>query len=506
MINFANVNFEYHITRADGINEDVTGIRDVNLHIDSGEFVVLTGGSGCGKTTLIRLINGLIPHFYNGTLNGQVTVCGMSVKETPIYELSEKVGSVFQNPRSQFFNVNTTDEIAFAAENQRMNPEQIQMLIQETADSLQIANLLDRNIFGLSGGEKQIIACAGIAVLGPDVIVLDEPSSNLDHDAIRRLAEILKAWKEEGKTIVIAEHRLFYLKDLADRMLLFKDGRIKQEYDSKQIKCLTFDDTEKLGIRALSLYDVPYRPVKKTVGESFLELENFNFSYKDQKHSIHIPKLCIPRDSVVAIIGHNGAGKSTLARNICGLEKRCKGIMEYSGKRMKCKDRLHNCYMIMQDVNHQLFTESVGDEVMLSMTDKMLGEEQKKEQAHAILQGLDLDELFESHPMALSGGQKQRTAISSGMASSKPILIFDEPTSGLDLSHMKQVALEVKKLKELGKTVLIITHDYEFILQCCDYIVELKEGRVRDCYLLDEITIRKLREFVLMQTEGEDGV
>lgn len=507
MIEFADVSFKYAITKADGVKEDVAGVRNINLAIRDGEFVVLTGGSGCGKTTLIRLINGLIPHFYNGEINGKVTVANRVVKDTPIYELSEKVGSVFQNPKTQFFNVNTTDEIAFAAENQRRKPEQIRAHIKNTADSLKINELLDRSIFELSGGEKQIVACAGIAVLSPSVIVLDEPSSNLDHDAIGRLGRILKTWKKEGKTIVVAEHRLFYLRELADRMLLLKDGRIEQEYDPKEINRLTFNDTKELGIRTLSLFDVPCEQTEKTIAKDYLRLENFDFSYKDKKHSIHIPQLSIPGGCIVAIIGCNGAGKSTLARNICGLEKQCKGTMEYGGKRMKYRDRLHNCYMIMQDVNHQLFTESVGDEVMLSMTDKTLKEEEKKSRAHTILKELDLDELFETHPMALSGGQKQRVAIASGIASSKPILLFDEPTSGLDLFHMKQVASQVKTLKELGKTVLIITHDYEFLLQCCDYIVEMKDGQVKDSYLLEDSTMNKLKDFVLMQTKGgEDNV
>lgn len=506
MIEFADVSFEYHITRADGEKRDVTGVRNINLSIRDGEFVVLTGGSGCGKTTLIRLINGLIPHFYNGALTGRVTVGDMVVKDTPIYELSESVGSVFQNPRTQFFNVNTTDEMAFAAENQRRDPELIKELIKSTADLLDVGGLLDRNIFELSGGEKQIVACAGIAVLSPNVIVLDEPSSNLDHEAIRRLGRILKAWKEEGKTIIAAEHRLFYLKDLADRMLLLKDGRVEHEYDSEEISRLTYRDTKELGIRTLSLSDVPFRRAEKFTSKDYLKLENFNFSYKDKKHSIHIPQLSIPGNCAVAIIGHNGAGKSTLARNICGLEKNCRGILEYGGKRMKYKNRLHNCYMIMQDVNHQLFTESVGDEVMLSMTDKPLTEEEKKSRTHEILASLDLDELFETHPMALSGGQKQRVAIASGIASSKPILILDEPTSGLDLAHMRQVALEVRRLKELGKTIFIITHDYEFILQCCDQIVEMSGGQVKDNYFLDESTISKLKEFVFLRRGGENNV
>ena len=226
-----------------------------------------------------------------------------------------------------------------------------------------------------------------------------------------------------------------------------------------------------------------------------LTLEKFVFTYKDGKHGINIPKLELPARSIIAIIGHNGAGKSTLARNICGLEKKCRGVMKLGGKTLKAKNRLRNCYMIMQDVNHQLFTESVRDEVMLSITDKQMTDTEKTQRSVEILVQLDLSEYSDKHPMALSGGQKQRTAIASGIASSKPIIIFDEPTSGLDLAHMKQVAGEILKLRDMGKTIFIVTHDPEFILSCCDHIVRLEEGRVSENYALDKDTVTGLLQF-----------
>ena len=212
MIEFSNVSFNYIVTGANGEKEEICGLHDVSCRIDKGEFVVLTGGSGCGKTTFIRLINGLIPNFYDGCLSGDITMDGTKVSEMSISEISSRVGSVFQNPRSQFFNVNTTDEIAFAAENQQRDPPLIIDRISKTARSMGIEKLIDRNIFELSGGEKQMVACAGIGVLSPDIIVLDEPSSNLDHSAMRCLSEILKSWKNEGKTIIIPNTDFFILK------------------------------------------------------------------------------------------------------------------------------------------------------------------------------------------------------------------------------------------------------------------------------------------------------
>lgn len=216
-------------------------------------------------------------------------------------------------------------------------------------------------------------------------------------------------------------------------MLILENGSVIKELTADEIKALTITDTERMGIRPMTLPDISCSHQKTEVQGDVLLLEDFCFTYKNCKHGINIPRLELPTNRIIAIIGHNGAGKSTLARNICGLERRCKGTLTMNGKKLKAKDRLHNCYMIMQDVNHQLFTESVRDEVMLSMTDKSLTDEQKALKADEILTQLDLAEYADTHPMALSGGQKQRTAIASGIASSKPIIIFDEPTSGLDL-------------------------------------------------------------------------
>ncbi len=496
MIEFSNVTFKYNVTGANGEKDEICGLHDVNCCIDKGEFIVLTGGSGCGKTTFIRLINGLIPHFYDGCLSGDITMDGTKIGEMSISDISSRVGSVFQNPRSQFFNVNTTDEIAFAAENQQRKPELIVDRIGKIARSMRIEKLLDRNIFELSGGEKQLVACAGIGVLSPDIIVLDEPSSNLDHSAMRYLSEILGSWKKEGKTIIIAEHRLFYLKDLADRMIIMENGTMIREFDSDDLKSMSYDDTLKLGIRSLSLDSVSYSGKPGVLRSEALSFHDFRFEYKDKKHSIDISGLEVPAGCVTAIIGHNGAGKSTFARNICGLEKKCRGYIEYLDNRWWHKDRLHNCYMIMQDVNHQLFTESVEDEVMLSMTDGDMSEEDKRERARDILDKLDLSKYYETHPMALSGGQKQRVAIASGIASEKPVIVFDEPTSGLDLFHMEQVAEVIEDLVRIGKNVFVITHDYEFILKCCDYIIHLENGIVKGSYMLDDDSICKIKEFM----------
>ena len=214
MIRIDHVTFSYG-----GETEQTGGIQDIELQIEHGEFVVLCGESGCGKTTVTRLLNGLIPHYYEGSMSGSVWVNGAEVSKQPLYDTAKIVGSVFQNPRSQFFNVDTTSEITFGCENLGQPAETIRERLERTIRDFHLEKLMGRNIFHLSGGEKQKIACAGVSIMEPEILVLDEPSSNLDAASISDLRKILAFWKEQGKTIVISEHRLYYLRGVADRFV-----------------------------------------------------------------------------------------------------------------------------------------------------------------------------------------------------------------------------------------------------------------------------------------------
>lgn len=230
MIEFKDVAFQYEQGSSKG------KIENINLTIHDGEVVLICGESGCGKTTLTRLINGLIPHYYEGTLTGQTIVEGIDVKNVSLYALSGVVGSVFQNPRTQFFTVDTTSEIAFGCENLAIDADEINLRIEKTVGALKIEDLLNRSLFALSGGEKQKIACASVSAMEPDIFVLDEPSSNLDIKSIRELKDVLRKWKAQGKTIVIAEHRLYYLMDIADRVLYMQGGQIKENLSISDFK------------------------------------------------------------------------------------------------------------------------------------------------------------------------------------------------------------------------------------------------------------------------------
>lgn len=498
MIEIKNVSFAYRVSDTEGRPILRPAVKDINLKINSGEFLVLTGSSGCGKTTVCRLINGLIPHYFEGEKQGEVLINSTDVAAQPIYETARLVGSVFQNPRSQFFNVDTTSELAFAAENQGRNPVIIRRDIERASDLLGLSPLLGRSMFQLSGGEKQKIACGTVAVADPPVIVLDEPSSNLDMDGIEELRKTLALWKSQGKTVIIAEHRLFFLRELADRVVLFEDGVITRQFTSEQFIHLTTSETSSLGIRSVTLPVLPAHENSTAKELRTITLEGIEFTYSDKLHGIRIPSLELPQNEIIAIIGHNGAGKSTFARTLCGLNKKAKGSVLLNGKKIPVSKMLCHCYMIMQDVNHQLFTESVLEEVLLSVPET-LPEDSRDRKAREALKFLDMDAFNELHPMALSGGQKQRVAIACGLASDKEIILLDEPTSGLDYMHMKQVADVLRMLRERGKTVLVITHDLELISCCAAHVLHLGKGSVHDNYAVGNTSISRMKEFFVQK-------
>ena len=498
MIKIDHISFSYGEE-----NENTGGVRDIDLNIEDGQFVVLCGESGCGKTTVTRLINGLIPHYYEGKMTGEVWVNGAKVSEQPLYDTAAVVGSVFQNPRSQFFNVDTTSEITFGCENLGQPEKDIRERLAKTVRDFRLEKLMDRNIFHLSGGEKQKIACAGVSIMEPDVLAMDEPSSNLDAASILDLRKILAFWKSQGKTIIVSEHRLYYLRGLADRFIYLADGQVSHDYSAAEFEQLTEQQRSDMGLRTFALERL-LPPVLPQQAKTALALRNFHFAYKNEPETLHIMDCEIPTNRIVGIIGNNGAGKSTFSRCFCGLEKRC-GEIVWNGKKYRPKDRLNTCYMVMQDVNHQLFTESVLEEVLLSMPGKDSDESPENvAKAEAILTEMDLLPYKACHPMGLSGGQKQRVAIASAIASERPVILFDEPTSGLDLFHMRQVADSVKGLADSGKTIVIVTHDPEFILRCCNYVIHLENGRLEENYFLQDTEGRE-RLFNFFMMEGGGG-
>ena len=483
MIQLENVSFSY-------TGRKNNSVKNINLNINEGECILICGRSGCGKTTVIRHINKLIPWLHSGDSEGRVYIENENIVDIPMYKISEKVGSVFQNPRSQFFNVDTDSEIAFGLENLSYPQETIIERVEQTSEEMNIKKLRNRSIFELSGGEKQKIAFASAYAMMPEIYVLDEPSSNLDIYAIDELKENIERLKSQGKTIVIAEHRLYYLKDVADKIVYMEEGKIKKIFTPDEMIKLKNEERENMGLRILNYEYVDQNENNITKCENSLELKDLCVGYKN-KDIINNISLIAHGGEIISIIGHNGAGKSTFLRTLCGLLKKKRGTIKYNGTEIKNKKQLELSYMVMQDVNYQLFAESLEKECTLGLNNIEI------DKAWNVLKELNLYEYREMHPATLSGGQKQRLAVAAGIVSGKEILIFDEPTSGLDFDSMKKVSDLMVKLSKMGKIIFVVTHDYEFISLCSTRIIHLDDGQMIEDYELNKETINRLKEFFI---------
>ena len=456
MIKFENVNVTMQGKRI---------LSDINLEIQDGEFVLICGESGCGKTTMTKLINGLIPHFVRDvSVDGTITVCGKNVAEMPMYEIAELVGSVFQNPRTQFFYTNSNAEMAFGLENGGVEPEYIRKRIKNTINELDIEKLEDRDVFSMSGGEKQLLAFASVYAMNPQIYVLDEPSANLDIAAMEKLSERMKVIKEKGHTVVVAEHRLAWIQKFVDRIIYMKEGRIEQEFTSDEFKALSDLKRKQMGLRSIVPAQIQIPEITGNSEDAVLQIYNLSCKRKKQMIFQNI-SLSARAGDIIGITGKNGAGKSTFCNCLCGLLKPKGGEILYQGKKLSEKARTKLFGMVMQEVNHQLFSDSVKNECLLA------NEEASEQEIRELLEKFDLEEYAEYHPMILSGGQ--RLAICQAVMGEKKLLIFDEPTSGLDFRHMCQVEKLMKQLSEEKYIIIVVTHDYEFLNRACKRYIRI---------------------------------
>ena len=460
MISIDNVSFGY--------GETQETLSQVSTAIAPGECVLLCGASGCGKTTVTKLINGLIPAFTPGCrLEGRVEVDGLDPGTTPMYELARKVGSVFQNPKSQFFNLDTDSELAFGLENEGRTPEEIRKRVSDTVDALHLQELQARNIFSLSGGQKQLLAFGSVYAMGPEIFVLDEPTANLDQDAIARLHDQIAGLKRQGRTVVIAEHRLYFLTDLIDRVLYLRDGVLERTFTREQFCALTDREREALGLRTLIPAGCTLPAAAPAGAKEGLSVEGLTCAYRKEPPVFQALSFSARPGEVVAITGPNGVGKTTLSRCLCGLIREQAGQIQLDGRHLNRKERQRAAFCVMQDVNHQLFSDSVWGECRMSAPDA------PDSTVEGVLDNLHLLPFRERHPMSLSGGQKQRLAVATALLSEKPILIFDEPTSGLDYARMVEVSGVIRSLAQQGRIVLVVTHDQEFLQRACDRVLRL---------------------------------
>ena len=474
-------------------NQEKPILDHVSLKVAPGECVVLIGPSGCGKTTLTRLVNGLIPHSYEGELSGRVRVNGRDVSEWTADELGVEVGSVFQNPRGQFVNIDVASEIAFGCECLGLPPAEIVERVDAATTALGIRGFAGRSIVELSGGQKQSVILAAAWAMHPNVFVLDEPTASLDTASMRRLARVLSQLKSQGKTILVSEHRLWWLAGIADRVIAMEDGQLQAQWNAADFGCLTSEERHRRGLRAWSdqeLYErrTTSKSEKVAVHTRALPCKNAGIraqelvaGYKRGTPILQSASITLAPGRITGIIGENGAGKTTLLRCLCGLTKESRGTISIEDKKRRRKQRPAFVHLVMQEPGYQLFSDSV-----LKEAESACGDPGAAEKVRGILERFGLIDLLDRHPLSLSGGERQRLSIAVGILRGSHVMLLDEPTSGLDYRNMQGVAAALRDAANEGCAIGIVTHDLEFLCEVCDEIAEVEDGRIRATYPLDD--------------------
>lgn len=441
-------------------------LKKSNLNIKTGECVVLTGISGSGKSSILNLINGLATRYDNCKISGEVLFQHHDIVKLELYQIAQLIASVFQNPKTSFFNVNTTMELLFFLENNGVPRQEMQKRLSDLLNLFPIANLLNRNIFELSGGERQILSIATAYISGVQCVLLDEPSANLDSKYIKIVAKMLAILKKRGVTLLVAEHRLYYLMDVADRVLVVANGTISQEYSISKFKQLSEKKLYAMGLRTRQEVQLkPFSPM--TSGEFYIK----SLYKKLINHQIlKIRDLSLKKGNIYGVVGLDGSGKTSLIKALLGVDKKCQVAIYLDDKLLSTRQRIKLSSWVMQDVNNQLFTDSVMAEIKLGIGNISV------DKINQVIKKLKLSSLLDRHPLSLSVGQKQRVAIASTILSQKTLLYFDEPTSGMDYLNMIAISKLLRDSSTNNNIIIIVSHDVEFLNQTVDHVIKLSSN------------------------------
>jgi len=449
---------------------------DISLTIDSGEFVLVSGPSGCGKSTLALALTGLIPQVVPVRLSGCIAVNGKDTQTHPVPELAQQIGLVFQNPAVQLFHATVEEEVAFAPRNLHLPAEQVAARVAESLEMTGVGHLRRRTVRSLSGGEQQRVAIASVLALRPSVLVLDEPTANLDWQGVERLMETLAhLHREHGVTVVLIEHRFAAAASLATRVVLMDAGRVV--VDSPPDTVLT----NKALLASLGLR-YPWHDLGRQIEisdsaapppgvEPLVALRGVTAGYGREPVLSNLDLALYP-GQFAALVGGNGAGKTTVARLLGGILRPQRGRVAWhsSARRMPAGQRAG---LLFQNPLHQLVCDSVEEEVALGPRALGLGTD-----FSPLLEAGDLTQLQDRRPQNLSAGQQQRVALAATLALRPRLLILDEPTMGQDWGHLSRLMDYLTCLHGNGQAILLITHDDRLVCRYAQRIVRLDGGRV----------------------------
>lgn len=499
-------------------------LTDISLTVQPGEFILLTGPSGCGKTTLCRCLNGLVPKFYNGVMEGSVKVAGLDTKENPIMKLAQHVGLIFQNPDNQIFALTVEKDIAFGLENLGVEKDTMFKEIEWAVMTTGLQQLRQRATHELSGGQKQRLTIASVLAMHPEIIVLDEPTAFLDPVGAEHIFSVLdRLNKELGITVILIEHRMDLAAKHVDRMIVLDGGKVVQDGDPATV--FADDQTRLLGVGIPRVFELARRLDSRGVhfnrlpvsaqqfydelrprlpehkhhrpevidelsgftGEHHhqptIEVKDVHFTYPGNVNALRGVSMTIHQEDYVAIMGENGAGKTTLVKHFNGLLKPSSGqvlVNSVDVSTLSVAQLARNIGLVFQNPDDQLFEETVEKEISFALRNFGFDESVIEQRVTWALNLLDLTDYRHKSPFTLSGGERKRVALASVLAWDPDILVLDEPTIGQDYGQKERLRHFLAHLQSQGKTVVIVTHDVEFVAESKPRIVLMAGGRVVD--------------------------
>lgn len=493
MIDVASLSFSY-VSELTG--DRVEALKDVDLSADAGSLTLVCGASGCGKSTLMKALTGLVPQMTPGELDGAVRINGRNLADVALTDVGHLCSSVFQNPRTQFFCDTVAEELAFCGENYGRERATLRQQSERAAKLMGISHLMEHKLTTLSGGQLQKVALACALASGAPVLLADEPTSNLDPAAISEVRAALKVLKEQGLTIVVVEHRLHFLRGLADQVLLMESGRVTRRWSGAEFFSMGQAQRRSLGLRTLVDPGPPETWVgqvqagrqenqvrqgqvgcrekqagrqenrEATPSQVRLSCRGLSFAYGASPVFEGLD-ADFPAGQITCIAGANGVGKTTLVRVLCGLAAPSSGTISLDGVPASRKTRRSACALVMQDTGRQLFSDTLAGELTIGASHA------SGQSGEQLLADFDLANLGERHPLSLSGGQKQRLVIAAARATGSPIVILDEPTSGVDARHLDSITATLRRIADEGAAVVVVTHDGEFAAACADRLITL---------------------------------